>query len=83
MKLTPYDKKKLVSNAGYKVTDIHALLDEFADGDLDCVKIEGWTHKNATSCYSSFSGAIKRHHMTGIRCFVVNNEVFLVKETKN
>lgn len=83
MRLTPYKKEKMPNIGGYKKTEIHSLLDEFAESDLDCVKIEGWTHKNASSCMSSFRSAINRYKMSGIRCAVRNKEVYLIKETEN
>lgn len=83
MKLTPYKKEKLTNINGYKQTELQKILDEFAESDLDCVKVEGWTHKHATSCMSSFRNAILRYKKTGIKCLVRDDEVFLIKEIKN
>lgn len=83
MRLTPYKKEEMHNIGGYKKTEMQMLLEEFAESDLDCAKVEGWAHKNASSCMSSFRSAINRYKMTGIRCMVRNKEVYLIKETKN
>lgn len=83
MKLIPYKKENLTNVKYYKKSDILVLLEEFAESDLDCVKVEGWTHKNASSCMSSFRNAIARYKMANIRCVARDKEVFLIKESKN
>lgn len=83
MRLTPYKKEKLHNINGFKKTEVHSIIDEFCESDLDCVKIEGWTHSCASSCMSSFSRAIIRYKKSGVRCLMRNGEVFLIKETKN
>lgn len=78
MKLVPYEREKL-EGLGYKPTKLLALLDEFVQSGLDCVKVEGWTHKTAASCASSLAVAIKRQNRSGIRAVLRNGEVFLIK----
>lgn len=81
MRLTPYEKEKLgeLMKESRGKSDIFAILNEFANSDLNCVKIEDWTQKTATGCYTSFHRSITRYRMTGIRVVKRGNEVFLVK----
>lgn len=83
MELIAYDKKKINNIKGFKKTDILMTIEEFVESDMDCVKVKGWTHKNATSCMSSFRNAIIRYKFGGVRALVRDGEVFLIKETKN
>lgn len=85
MELIAYDRKKLKNIGGYKKTDNMALIEKFAESDMDCVKVEGWTHKHATSCMNGLSSAIKRcEKSASIKAMVREGEVYLVKklETK-
>lgn len=81
MRLIPYEKEQLgeLRKGGYNKSDIFTTLNEFANSDLNCVKIEGWTQKNAVGCYTSFHRSISRYKMTGIRVVKRGDEVFLVK----
>ena len=81
MRLVPYDKKKLgnLRARGCK-SNIFSILEEFANSDLDCVKIEGWTQKNAIGCQTSFIRSIKHYNMTNIRVVKRGEEVYLVKK---
>lgn len=78
MKLVKYDKNKLGTKY-YTKTDHQKLIEEFANSDMDCAKIEGWTHANASSCQNALAQSIKRFNFSGIRAMVRNKEVFLVK----
>lgn len=80
MELTPYKKENLANVKHYKKSDVLILLEEFAESDLDCVKIENWKYSSPYSCMSSFRNAALRYKMTNIRCVVRDKEVFLVKE---
>jgi hypothetical protein len=82
MELIAYDKKKIKNIDGFRKSDILMAIEKFVESDMDCVKIEGWTHKHATSCMSSFRNAINRYKIGGVRVLVRNGEVFLIKETK-
>jgi hypothetical protein len=83
MKLIAYDKTKLENINGFKKSDILMVIEEFTASGMDCVKVEGYTHKSATSCMSSLSNAIKRYKIGGVRALVRKGEVFLIKETKS
>lgn len=78
MKLVKYDKNELGTKY-YAKTDHQKLIEEFVNSDMDCAKIEGWTHASATSCQNALSASIKRFNFSGIRAMVRNKEVFLVK----
>lgn len=77
MKLTRYDAKKL-DEGSYKKTNLLRLLEEFAESDMDCAKVEGWTHKSATSCQASLVRAIRRFGFN-FKVVTRNKEVFLIK----
>lgn len=85
MRLTPYEKQKLgnINKRGRTGNYLFELLEEFANSDLDCVKVEEWTHKNATGCVTSLYRAIKRYNKTGIRVIQRRDEVYLIKDIKN
>lgn len=60
--------------------NILKILEWFADGDMECVKIEYGDHYvNPISCYSSFRKAIKRYNKTGIMVIMSEYDVYLVK----
>lgn len=77
MKLVPYNKDDLRIKRSY--TDNYKILMEFAESDLDCVKLEGWTQKNAKSAQQSMWNSIRRYHLYGIKVVVRGNNVFLLK----
>lgn len=77
MKLVACDINEL--SKGFKTTSNLAILEEFADSDLKCVRVEGWTHKTAWSCQSSLNTSIKRYKKN-MECRVINGEVYLVKK---
>ena len=79
MKLIPYDKSKL-RHTGYVKTKNYLILKEFIDSGLDCAKVEGWKHKNTHSIQWSLQASIKRYKLDGIKCIVVDGEVFLIKK---
>ncbi len=79
MKLTPYDINKLGGIRGYAKTNNLKVLEEFANSDSDCVKVEDYPHKTATGCYTALNKSIKTFNMTGIRVCQRGQDVFLVK----
>ena len=81
MRLVPYEKEKLgeLKRGGHGKSDIFTILNEFANSDLNCVKIEEWTQKTANGCYTSIHRSISRYKMTGIKVVKRKDEVFLVK----
>lgn len=81
MKITPYDREKLgkTRRPGSNVR----ILEEFANSEYDCVKIEGWTHKTSDGCTNSLNMSIKRANMHGIKAITINKEVFLIKVNKD
>lgn len=79
MRIVPYDFKKIKNKKGYKKSELQSILEEFLESGKDCVKIEDWEQKSASSCTSSFNTAAKRYKMTGARAISRNGEVFLVK----
>lgn len=62
------------------MTDNYKLLTDFANSDYECVKLEGYTHKDAKSCQSSICASIRKFRMIGIRVRIHRDDVFLVKE---
>lgn len=80
MKLIPYDIKEAMKKKRYKPTNNLELLEEFIESGLDCVKVEGWTQKNAEICTSSIKSSIKYYGMTNIECFYRKDEVFLIRK---
>lgn len=78
MKLVPCEIEKL----GYqprKYSKIYKLLTEFANGDADCVRLEGWTHNNAKNCVNSLLLRINKYYKGLIHVFTRDGEVYLVK----
>lgn len=84
MRLTPYDRNSISPNYNkYKSGKIQALVEEFVGGDMDCVKVEGWTHKTSYSCQSAFCKAIKTLNMAStVRSIASGGEVFLIRIDK-
>ena len=54
------------------------IINEFANSGLACVKLDGWTHRNATYCANSLRHTIKTLHMEHIKAVVRKNEVYLI-----
>lgn len=77
MKLVPYDVNELGSY--YRKTKNLKLLNEFADSGLDCAKVEDFTQKDARSCASALSKAIKHFRFGNIQVVTRKGCVFLVK----
>lgn len=79
MRITPYDLKKVDNLDFYKRSKLQKIMEEFLQGESDCVKVEGWINKTAASCASSFNVSAKRYRMTGLKAISRNGEVFLIK----
>lgn len=80
MKLVPYDRSKLKI---YKPGRNQAILLEFVESGLDCVKVEDWTHKNAKVCQSNLGAcALKLGLQNSVRVVIRKGEVFLVRKDK-
>lgn len=79
MKMVPFDAAKL-DNVGRMNSDIYSTLQEFAASGHDCVKLEGWNHKDAKGCVASLRASIKRYRMTHIQAMVRGNDVFLIRK---
>ena len=79
MNLVAYDRKKLDVRS-YVYGKNMELIEEFRDSDLDCVKVEGWTHKNAGICAGALNDSIKRCKAFTIRAISRNGEVYLIKK---
>ena len=79
MRLIPYDKSNL-KHTGYVKTKNYQILQEFIDSGLDCAKVEGWTHKSASSAQWGLTASIKRFKLNGIKCILVDGEIFLIKK---
>lgn len=79
MYITPYSKSKL-QTSNYQKCKLQKILEVFRDSNMDCVKVEGWEHKDANTCAASFMNSIKRFNIKGIRAISRKGEVFLIKE---
>jgi hypothetical protein len=79
MKLTPYNKDNLTLKENGRYGYLHEILDEFCNSGEDCVKLEGWTHKDTDSCQSAFRTAIIRYNKQGVKCVARKGEVYLIK----
>lgn len=61
-------------------TDLWSVLNEFIESGHDVVEVKEFTNKNAESCSSSMSAAIKRYKFNctvikrGERVFLVRNK---------
>ena len=79
MQLIPYDVTKVKTVGGYKKSENLLLLEEFANSELQCAKVENFPHKDAWICAAALRNTIKRNGMTNIECITRNGEVFLIK----
>ena len=79
MRLVKSDVKELGVIRSYATSENLLLLEEFANSNEECVKIEGYPHKTATSCYGAFFNSIRRYKMTGIKVCMRGDNVYLVK----
>lgn len=80
MKMIPYDVNKLGGKKWYARSDNFQTLMEFASGNLDCVKIEGYPQKNAAICCTSLRQSIKRYRIHGVQVIMRRDNVFLIKD---
>lgn len=78
MKLVPYNVEELKPKF-YKKSDNYIFLMEFINSDLDCARVDNYTHKNAKSCSWSLQNTIRRYGLNGIQCIQRKGEVFLIK----
>lgn len=78
MTLVPYNKNDLKS-VTYKRTSNLKIIDEFVRSELDCVRLEGYTHKSATVCAQCLRVSVKRFGACGVRVVQRKDDVFLVK----
>lgn len=70
---------KDVYTKGYKHTSNMELLDQFVNGDHDCVRIVDHHWENAKSGYASILNSIKHYRYGGVKVFTRQGEIYLVK----
>lgn len=80
MRLVAYDREKVKNIGGYKMTPNMKIINEFAESNADCVKVEYWTQKHAWVTAQSLNNTMKRMKKTGMRAISRGNEVFMIKE---
>lgn len=79
MNIVSYNLKDLMEEVKRDHSDNHSILKEFAYSSDDCVKLEGWTHKNASSCAASMGASIRRFYRGQMKVVQRRGDVYLVK----
>ena len=79
MNIVSYNLKDLMKEFERDRSDNYSILKEFVNSSDDCVKIEGWTHKNASSCAASMGASIRRFYRGQIKVILRRGDVYLVK----
>lgn len=79
MKLVKCDINK-VGGMLYKKSCNLKILEEFVESGMECAKVEGWNHSNASVCVTSLNLSIKRYKIGGIHAITRKGEVYLVKQ---
>lgn len=79
MRLIPYDRAKLSTKSIRGYGKNQQLIEEFANSDLDCVRVEGWTHKDAKSAQWALQASAKKLRRDNIRCITSDGEIYLIK----
>lgn len=77
MKFTQVNEREIIEK-GLKASDVFETLDQFSKSGFRCAKLEGYPHKTAASCASSFKTAIKRYKKTHIKVMIRGNDVYLI-----
>lgn len=81
MKLVPYDRNKIWNvNGYYSKSANYRLLAEFINSDMDCAKVENYTHKTSASCAASLARSAKRFGFNNIKVRESKGEVYLIKK---
>lgn len=77
MKMTPYDKSKL--SVRMPRSNNYGIIEEFVRSGYECVKLEGYTQRDATICALSLRASIKRY---GFHVDVAKRgeDVYLIKK---
>ena len=78
MTLVPYNKNDLTIPI-YKRSSNLKILEEFANSDLDCARVDGYTQSKPQYCVNSLSNSIKQFGMYGIKVIRRKDDVFLIK----
>lgn len=64
----------------YKRGNNQEIIEEFANSGNECMKIEGWAHKNAAICARAMNRSIQScGYYSAIRATQKGNDVYLVK----
>lgn len=77
MYMVPYDKNKIGRMRGK--TDNFLVVQEFLNGDNECVELKGYTNQDAYCCSNSINGTIKRNRIPGVKSVVRKGKVYLIK----
>ena len=79
MRLVSHNLEDLMIKVKRRHTDIYLMLTEFLNGNDDCVKIEDWTHKNASCCAVSVARSARHYYPNQIKVIQQGGDVYLVK----
>lgn len=78
MKLVPYKKEDLKIRGQYRMGRKQAIVMEFANSDIDCAKVEGFTG-SAYNAQQSLRRATIRLGLHHIKAMSSKGEVYLIK----
>lgn len=63
----------------YSKGDNLKVLTDFIDSDCDIVELTNYSHKSPNNCISTFSQAIKKYRIHGIKVVMRKGRIFLMK----
>lgn len=76
MKLVPYDEKKI--GRIYKPCKNQKIVQEFLDSGEKCVKVEGFSHRDASHCRNSLALSAKRMGANNVIVVTRKGMVFMI-----
>ena len=79
MKLISWNVDEIGGRKLYRRSANLRILQEFANSDMTCAKVEDYTHKSAAACASSLVNSIKNYRIPGIQAVVREGAVYLIK----
>lgn len=74
IRIIPCDPMKIRATR----SDNWTVLNEFAESDHKCIKIENYTQASARVCTSSFNGSIKRYGFN-MKAVTQDDNVYIIK----
>lgn len=80
MRLVPVERKT-AAKKWYGQGKNQKLIQAFLDSEVDCARVDGWTHKNAFTAANTLNRSVESMGVNTVRAISRGGNVYLLRES--